>query len=94
MMYNCAQTICAAFGREDLLESMKTCGGGRAPEGTCGALYGALQVAPAEQGDAIKAAFAAELGGTRCDELKSACRVPCRTCVQTAARLLADMPAS
>ncbi len=86
-MYNCAQTVCAAFGREDLLESMKTCGGGRAPEGTCGALYGAMQLAP-ERAESLKAAFAAVNGATQCRLLKGENRVPCQVCVRTAVELL------
>lgn len=86
-MYNCAQTICAAFGREDLLEEMKACGGGRAPEGTCGALYGAMQVVPS-QAEALKVEFCAAIGATQCGKLKGEHRVPCQTCVQTAAELL------
>lgn len=86
-MYNCAQTICAAFGREDLLEAMKSCGGGRAPEGTCGALYGAMQVAP-ERAEELKTAFCAATGATQCNQLKGEHRVPCQTCVRTAAELL------
>ena len=35
-MYNCAQTVCAAFGREDLVEPMASCGGGEAEEETGG----------------------------------------------------------
>lgn len=87
--YNCAQTICVAFGRDDLTEEMKACGGGRAPEGTCGALYGAMQVAP-ERADEIKAAFCAAIGGTECRVLKGEHRVACQTCVKTAAQLLAE----
>ena len=86
-MYNCAQTICAAFGREDLLEAMKACGGGRAPEGTCGALYGAMQVAP-ERAEELKTAFCVATGATQCNQLKGEHRVPCQTCVRTAAELL------
>ncbi len=86
-MYNCAQTVCAAFGRHDLVDAMKTCGGGRAPEGTCGALYGAMQIAP-ERADELAAAFRAACGSTKCRELKSEHRVPCATCVSTAAGLL------
>jgi len=86
-MYNCAQTVCAAFGREDLLEEMKVCGGGRAPEGTCGALYGAMQVAP-DKAEEMKAAFCAATGATQCNKLKGEHRVACQTCVQTAAELL------
>lgn len=87
-MYNCAQTLCAAFERDDLLEPMKTCGGGRAPEGMCGALYGAIQVAP-ERAEAIKAAFVAENGAWKCSDLKGGTpRVACQQCVAVAARLV------
>lgn len=87
-MYNCAQTICAAFGREDLLEDMKSCGGGKAPDGTCGALYGAMTLA-CDKAEEVKAAFLAEHGGTKCRELKGGCpRVACQDCVSTAATLL------
>ena len=41
--YNCAQTVCAALERMDLVEPLSACSGGRAPDGLCGALYGALQ---------------------------------------------------
>ena len=81
--------MCAAFGREDLIEPMACCGGGRAPEGTCGALYGAMQVAP-EKSAAILAAFSAANGSTVCRELKGANRVPCQECVRLAATLLVE----
>lgn len=88
-MYNCAQTVCAAFGREDLVEAMATCGGGRAPEGTCGALYGAMQVAP-DKSAAILAAFTAANGYSKCRDLKGANRVPCQECVRCAATILVE----
>ena len=39
--YNCAQTVYAAFkgGDAEGLEELSKCGGGKAPEGLCGALY-------------------------------------------------------
>lgn len=88
--YNCAQTICVAFGRDDLSEEMKVCGGGRAPEGTCGALYGAMQVAP-EYSAELQAAFCAKTGATQCRNLKGDLRVPCQVCVETAAQLLVQL---
>ncbi len=88
-MYNCAQTVCAAFGREDLVEPMACCGGGRAPEGTCGALYGAMQVAP-EKSAAVLAAFVAATGASTCREIKGANRVPCQECVRIAATALVN----
>lgn len=89
-MYNCAQAVCAAFGRDDLLDDMKNCGGGRAPEGMCGALYAATALSPGRAGE-ISEAFRDANGATTCRELKGARRVPCQTCVATAAALLEKM---
>lgn len=87
-MYNCAQTVCAAFGREDLIEAMKSCGGGRAPEGMCGALYGAIQVAPTKA-EALKSAFTEINGAWKCSDLKGGTpRVACQQCVRVAAELV------
>lgn len=85
--YNCAQTICNAFGRADLLESMSGCARGNAPGGLCGSLYAATQLCPA-QAVAITAAFEARNGATTCAKLKGECRVPCPECVRTSAELL------
>lgn len=87
-MYNCAQTVCAAFGREDLIEAMKSCGGGRAPEGMCGALYGAIQVAPTNA-EELKSAFTDVNGAWKCCDLKGGTpRVACQQCVRVAAELV------
>lgn len=87
-MYNCAQTICAAFGREDLLEPMQSCGGGKAPEGTCGALYAAMTLA-GDKAPALVEAFRSIHGACTCRDLKGGTpRVACQDCVKTAANLL------
>lgn len=68
--YNCAQTVCAALERMDLVEPLSACSGGRAPDGLCGALYGALQCSPEECRADIMARFVDRLGYSRCRELK------------------------
>lgn len=89
-MYNCAQTVCAAFGREDLLDEMKACGGGKAPNGTCGALHAALVLAP-ERAASIQAEFEKRLGACKCRDLKGGeTRVSCQDCVRTAAQLVEE----
>lgn len=85
--YNCAQTVCHAFNRDDLLEPVQGCARGNAPGGLCGALYGATCVAPA-QAEQLKAAFLARNGAATCRELKAAGKVPCPVCVRTAVELL------
>ncbi|MBE6419213.1 MAG: hypothetical protein E7031_03705 [Akkermansiaceae bacterium] len=87
-MYNCAQTICAAFGREDLLDAMKSCGGGKAPDGICGALYAAMTLAEDKAADVCNA-FREIHGACTCRDLKGGQpRVACQDCVKTAASLL------
>ncbi len=86
-MYNCAQTVCAACGRPDLVESLSQCGGGKAPEGMCGALYGATRVAP-DRAEALIASFGAANGAIHCFQLKREKKVPCEVCVRTAVSLL------
>ena len=83
-MYNCAQTVCAAFGRTDLVDEMKACGGGRAPEGMCGALYAATRLLPDKAAEMVEG-FRAVNGATCCRDLKGANRVPCQECVRCAA---------
>lgn len=88
-MYNCAQTVCAAFGREDLLEQMKSCGGGRAEGGICGALHAAMYLVGPERAESVKEAFRLACGGTHCRELKGGNPVvPCQKCVSSAAHIL------
>ena len=86
--HNCAQAVAAANGAsQEQIAALASCGGGRAPEGLCGALYSAMTLAGAAKGDMIRKAFAMELGADTCRALKAA-GVPCLKCVETAERLL------
>lgn len=85
--YNCAQTVCAAFGRSDLLEPLATCGRGNAPGGMCGSLYAATLLAP-DKAEALKQAFMAANGTLQCRTKGVPCRLSCPDCVRTAATLL------
>jgi hypothetical protein len=91
---NCAQSVAFAWGStfvgargvEDVFEG---CGGGRAPDGLCGALHASCELAGAEAAAAIKAQFAEQTGGDQtCKAIRAAKRVPCTTCVEIAAELL------
>ena len=86
-LHNCAQAVVCGFGREDLNEAMKLCGGGKAPGGMCGALFGALQLTAEEKHDKIKQAFACRCLAETCREIKSA-GTPCIECVKIAASLV------
>ena len=89
--HNCAQAVCAALGREDLLEAVSACGTGRAPDGVCGALYGALLCTPVQSREELKRQFVEKLGYSHCRELKKEGCVPCRDCVASAAFMAFDL---
>lgn len=85
-LHNCAQAVVAGCGREDLNDEMKNFGGGRAPEGLCGAVFGAMACVGEDKKAQVKEEFEALLGSGKCRELK-ANGVPCTKCVETAANL-------
>lgn len=90
---NCAQSVLHAWreitgDKSVALADLKPFGGGRAPDGLCGALHAACLIAPA-RADALKSAFAARLGSVDCRELRAAKAHPCETCVAQATELLA-----
>ena len=85
---NCAQAVCFGAGREDLLDTMQQCGGGRVEGGTCEALYGAMSVAGADKAEQIRLEFIAACGSDTCKMLKQERKLPCETSVSTASSLL------
>lgn len=89
---NCAQSVLHAFqevtGQTHLsLADFQRQGGGRAPDGLCGALHAACAIAP-EQADQLKMRFATSLGSLYCLELRAARQHPCEVCVSHAADLV------
>lgn len=89
---NCAQSVLHAWREVSgdtsiALEDLKPFGGGRAPDGLCGALHTACLIVPG-QAKALKAAFAARLGSVYCKELRAAKQHPCEACVGQATELL------
>ena len=88
-LHNCAQAVAAGAGDEALAESMKVCGGGKAPLGRCGALHAALELTPAECHAQVISEFVALAGAETCREIKSApLPYPCAECVRTGAELV------
>jgi hypothetical protein len=89
---NCAQAVLYAWREVSgdttiALAELKTFGGGRAPDGHCGALHAACVVAP-DRAKSLKQNFAARLGSLYCKELRAAKVHSCETCVGQAAELL------
>jgi len=86
--FNCAQATAAGCGREDLVPELASCGGGKAPEGYCGALYAALQLLPESARGAAKQEFQAAAGSLLCREIKVTAAISCAGCVETAAGIV------
>lgn len=89
---NCAQSVLHAWrevsGDTSLaIADLKPFGGGRAPEGLCGALHAACLIAPA-RAEQLKASFAESMGSLYCMELRAAKVHPCEACVAQSADLL------
>jgi hypothetical protein len=92
--FNCAQSVLKAFQiesgvSEDTIQAAAIQGGGRAPEGVCGALHAArviLKNGPVR--DSIEKDFAAKAGSTQCWEIREMRTLPCRGCVALSAHLL------
>ena len=86
--HNCAQAVAAGCGHPELMEELSSCGGGRAPEGRCGALHAVLLMVPAERREAVRQEFIRKNGSEFCRELKTVHHTPCSQCVETAAALV------
>ncbi len=86
--HNCAQSVAAGCERADLTAELQAAGGGRAPEGRCGALFAALLLTPAEKHAEIIAEFTACAGAETCREIKTVHHFPCAKCVELGAELV------
>ena len=89
---NCAQSVLHAWrevvGDTTLtVAELKPFGSGRAPNGLCGAVYAACQLAP-NRAEELKAAFATGVGSLYCKEIRAAKEHSCAECVAEAAELL------
>jgi hypothetical protein len=88
--YNCAQAVVKAFGRDDIVAPLKSCGGGRAEGGLCGALHAALLLLPENKREAMKEQFRDRVGSIFCRTIRQEGKTPCAECVRIAADLVAE----
>lgn len=94
---SCAKSVAAAWGEAlggngDPTREFEGCGGGKAPGGTCGALYAAMRLAGPSDSEAVRKRFAEGAGGmTRCSDIKGNKILPCLGCIGLAARILEDI---
>ena len=86
--YNCAQAVAKAFERDDLVESLKSCGSGKAPDGLCGALYAVMVLASEERSETIKEQFFKGIGHLECRAIRKEGQATCLDCIRRAAKSL------
>ncbi|MBQ3776651.1 MAG: hypothetical protein II835_00900 [Fibrobacter sp.] len=94
---NCAMSVAFAFARasgkseKEALESaemFRNYGGGRAPNGTCGALYAAKMMQP-DHSEALEDYFRRGAKNcTLCKEIRPNAVIPCNRCVEIAGEAL------
>lgn len=87
---NCAQAVLKGFQErlglsEDQIDQASVWGGGKAPEGTCGALYAASRLLDERQIGELSEDFMQQAGSTKCREIRTINKLKCSQCVQLAA---------
>ncbi|MBP5640267.1 MAG: C_GCAxxG_C_C family protein [Victivallales bacterium] len=90
-MLNCSQSVAAACGHDEMVDGLSGFGGGRAPEGMCGALYAAMAMVPEEKRAELRKRFAESVGNEACRDIKAVNKVPCIDCVATAIALAREI---
>jgi len=94
---NCAQSVISAFKDDfnigdDTVDAFKSYGGGRAPDGLCGAFY-AVKYIINKQHDNEKVAeleknFLEQAGALECKNIKGLKKLSCVGCVEKSSELL------
>lgn len=93
---NCAQAVLRGFQQmlgvaDERIADAAAHGGGRAPEGLCGALHSALELVESpEDKAAIRAEFERQAGALTCREVRAQRKLSCRDCVRLAAELVLE----
>lgn len=92
--HNCAQAVANKWHAHfeipaSIVADMKAFGGGRSPEGLCGALFAGLEVVPSEEDKQhLLAQFEATTGRTKCLDLKRDRKFSCTQCVDIVDQLI------
>lgn len=92
--YNCAQAVLKTFQDEagfsnELLVRADSIGGGRAPDGVCGALYATkVLVNDISMVALITEQFVARTGSHECNYIENSGKITCSQCVRLAAKLV------
>ena len=94
---NCAMSVAYGYARAtgkseaeavEAAEMFRNFGGGRAPEGTCGALYAAKMMQP-DHAESLEDFFRRGAKNcTKCKEIRPNVVIPCNRCVELAGEAL------
>ena len=93
---NCAQSVSETFRERFPLDEkttalLPTCGGGRAPEGYCGAFYAVNCIlgkySPERLAEGMEM-LRASAGSLKCGEIKALKKLPCVGCVEKSAEVI------
>jgi hypothetical protein len=95
---NCGQAVVSAFREkflvpDDVVVSFGQWGGGKAPDGHCGAYYAVkviLEKKSAEKFKEFSALFTDHAGSDMCKDIRSHRKITCLGCVELAARFLEE----
>ncbi len=94
---NCAEAVVHGFQEEcaisgELMEELRNCGGGKAPEGLCGSYYTAAVLLEKRQAadeiEGLREEFEREAGSVQCREIRRIKRLNCQGCVEISAKYL------
>jgi hypothetical protein len=94
---NCAQAVALAWKDKkqpdtDLHVHFAEMGGGKAPEGLCGALHAACELAGEKNQEKLKSEFSRLADGhTTCRDIRRNRVMPCIDCVAMAAGILEEL---
>ena len=99
MKVNCAQAIALAFKekfsiKDETIQEQKKNGGGKAPDGNCGALHSALEILGKQYPDKaeeLKCYFSKTAGSCECSEIKKIKKLTCVQCVELTAIYLEEI---
>ncbi len=93
---NCAQAVMSAFSEdfnidESMVEAFKNYGGGRAPDGLCGAYYAVRYILGKTEPDRLEELekhFLEHAGALECRNIKGLKRLSCVGCVEKSSEFL------
>lgn len=96
---NCAQSVLCGLKdtlnlSDEMIDSYSQFGTGRAPDNVCGAVYAAETIMrieeKTEQVEILREYFIKNAGSIQCKEIRTAKKMSCKTCVETATGILAS----